>query len=480
MKQELPHQRLLTLIFLFFFSGLVAQTDYSNMTNWAYHPGKPATLLNGANLDIAVVDENLTTTSVISITNNAMINTGVDVFFIHPTVLQNLGSYTEIETIPIANQNSFLVAASIRGQAGLLAKYGRFFAPRYRQATPPTFLTSPTDLNQATILGVAYTDVKDAFLHYLATQNNGNKIIIASHSQGAYLAGFLLSEVFDSNPELRQQLVVAVVAGMVTNYAQPDLVTGGWWQNIPFCTEQNECGCVMNWRSYKEGQTPPAPLASHPCLNPFVVSNGWANSLMNFAENQTSQDSLYYSDESQPLRNFITLRNNVDFGGNVGYVAFDNLYSIRHQRSAFNRVGFVVQHTPGPNDLRPNLLEEEESNPSFSIAGYHQKDYNIYTWALLEQIDLKIANCSAPLSLNDTKISNQLTVFPNPANEWLFIQMNKQPLPHEPFFIYNSEGSQVKQRELDNESKVSVQDLSEGFYIIKTLLGVGKVMVLRR
>lgn len=55
-----------------------------------------------------------------------------------------------------------------------------------------------------------------------------------SHSQGAYLAGFLLKDVFDSDPELQQKLVVAVIAGISSNYASPNLFSGGWWQNIPF------------------------------------------------------------------------------------------------------------------------------------------------------------------------------------------------------------------------------------------------------
>ena len=223
-----------------------AQTDYNNLANWAFHPNKAGTLIDGYSLDIAVVDENLATTAIISNVNNAMNNTGVDVFFIHPTILQNIASYTNIENIPIASQNGTMIQASIRGQAGLLAKYGRFFAPRYSQATPPTIINSPLDVNQANVLGVAYSDVKDAFLNYLNNYNNGNKFIIASHSQGACLAGFLLRDVFDQNPLLREKLVVAVVAGIISNYSINNSLNGGWWQNIPFCSQTNECGCVMN------------------------------------------------------------------------------------------------------------------------------------------------------------------------------------------------------------------------------------------
>ena len=475
MKIKLISTIFVTLSFALFTH---AQTDYNNLVNWAFHPNKAGTLIDSYSLDIAVVDENLATTAIISNVNNAMNDTGVDVFFIHPTILQNIASYTNIENIPIAAQNGTMIQASIRGQAGLLAKYGRFFAPRYRQATPPTIINSPLDVNQANVLGVAYSDVKDAFLNYLNNYNNGNKFIIASHSQGACLAGFLLRDVFDQNPLLREKLVVAVVAGIISNYSTNNALNGGWWQNIPFCSQTNECGCVMNWRTYKEGQIPPSPNSSHPASNPFIVSNGLVYSPLNSLQNNTLQDKLYYTNQSQPLRNFITLRSNVSFGGNVGYVAFDDLYSIRYLQSAFNQDGFLVQHTPKPNEQRPNLLLAEESNHLFSTFGYHQKDYNIYTWALLEQIDEKLNNCVANLSLsNDLVVENKLEIFPNPASDIIYFRITNKSLMNEKVEIISIEGKIMLTERLDNECKISIKSLNNGLYFVKSNFGVAKLIV---
>lgn len=453
-----------------------AQLDYNNMTNWAFHPNKPGTLIDGFNLDIAIIDENLNTTSVISNTNNAMINTGVDVFFIHPTILENMGSYTTIENISLANQNTLMVAASIRGQAGLLAKYGRMFAPRYQQATPPTFISSPTDANQAAVLGVAYNDVKAAFLHYLNNYNNGNKIIIASHSQGSYYAGFLLRDVFDNNPQLRQKLVVAAIAGIASNYSDENTVTGGWWQNIPFCTQQTECGCVMNWRSYKEGQTPPAPISSHPSLNPTIVSNNWVNSPLNLSQDWLYQDHLFYTDSYSSLQNFITLRSNVSFGGAVGFVAFNDLYQIKHLRSSANQVGFVVQHTPKTNEQRPNLLLDEETNPLFSSLGYHQKDYNIYTWALMAQIDLKL-NCTS-LNVPDFK-TTKLLLYPNPTTDWVYLKDTENTMANEPIVVLDITGKTMLSGILNQDAGISLETIPNGLYFIKTRFGVYKLIIQR-
>lgn len=462
------------ILLLYSFNSIFAQLDYSNMTNWAFHPSKLGTLIDGFNLNIAVIDENLNTTSVISNTNNAMTNTGVDVFFIHPTILENMGSYTTIENIPIASQNSILVQASIRGQAGLLAKYGRLFAPRYQQATPPTFINSPTDTNQATVLGVAYNDVKAAFLNYLTNYNNGNKIIIASHSQGSYYAGFLLRDVFDNNPQLRQKLVVAAVTGIITNYSDQNSTTGGWWQNIPFCTQQSECGCVMNWRSFKEGQNPPGPISSHPSFNPTIVSNNWANSLLNLSQDWVYQDNLYYTDTYSSLQNFITLRNTVNFGGAVGYVAFNDLYQIKHLRTSATQVGFVVQHTPKPNEQRPNLLLDEETNPLFSSLGYHQKDYNLYTWALIAQIDQKL-NCTTLSASNFN--SSKLIFYPNPAKDWVFIKDSGSTMANESVIISDFTGKILISGILNEEAGISIENLPTGLYFLKTKFGIHKLMV---
>lgn len=455
-----------TVILFVFNHEMQGQTDYSNFTNWAFHPEKKGTLIDGFNLDIASINENLNTTSVLKIENNSMKNTGVDVFFIHPTILQNISSYRNIGNVSIEDQNSNFVQLSIRGQVGLLSKYGRMFAPRYRQATPLTFINSPMD-SQSQVLAVAYRDVKDAFLHYLNNYNQGNKIILVSHSQGAYLAGFLLRDLFDSDPQLQQKLVVAVVAGIYSNYATPYKMEEGWWENIPFCRQQNECGCIMNWRSYKEGQTPTSPLNAHPCLNPLIFNQGFIFSQMNLSDNWAMQDSLYYGNQSVPLQNFITLRSNVAFGGNVGYVAFDSMYTIRHLRSSKNQVGFTIKYNPKPNDQRPDFLEDEEDNPLFSNLGYHQKDYNIYIWALLKQIDSKLLTCGSISSLNNKVKSSPLEISPNPTENWISIQQGNEKLANQKVTIYDLSGRNILSGITNMEGNFSLQELSRGMYILK-------------
>lgn len=149
--------------------------DYSDMDNWAFHPKKEQTLLSDSNLDIAIINEQLDIDSMISNPNNAAINTGVDVFFVHPTVLSQVADPPQ--NIGIDDKRDFLIAATIFAQGGLLARYGRFFAPRYRQSTASTYQSTTSKELQASVISMSYSDVKAAFMDYMTNYNHGNRII---------------------------------------------------------------------------------------------------------------------------------------------------------------------------------------------------------------------------------------------------------------------------------------------------------------
>lgn len=455
------------LMFVFCARLLPAQLNYSLMEHWAFHPAKSGTLIDGYNLDIAVVDEKLDTKAVLKIPNKAMINTGVDVFFVHPTLLANLGGYATREVLDLADQPpAWNIAASILGQAGLLSKYGRFFAPRYRQATPPTYLGSPLDSTQAAVIAEAYSDVKAAFLHYLDNYNNGNKVILASHSQGAYLTAMLLRDVFDNNAELKSKLVTAVLGGIVSTYASPNEFMGGWWQNIPLCTSMSQCGCVMTWRSYKEGQSIPPVKPATPSLNPRLVGRNLVYRSMNLSSQWVMQDSLFYTSQSAPLRYYLTPKSSQPYGGPVGFIAFDSFYAVRYQRADLTRVGFLVQHTPRPNDLRPNNLLQEEANPLFDVQGYHNRDFNIYGWAVLQQIDRKLASCPTLPASNEPSTANPVLLYPNPTNEILTLRAFRSMSRIE---IFNALGQRLHdQNPGTDQYLIAVNRFPKGVLFVKT------------
>lgn len=457
----MPKQAI-TIMLLIWSMALSAQTNYSDLNNWAFHPDKSSSIISTFNLDIAVIDKDLQIDSVIQVPKNAFTNTGVDVFFVHPTILS--GTTAQADTIPIDQQNKPLISASILAQGGLLSKYGRLFAPHYTQCTGLTYYAITSKSVQAEMVLRSYADIKVAFMHYLQNYNNGNKIIIAGHSQGSYLLGYLLADLFDNDPTLKDKLVVAALGGMNYVYTQAPTNKGGWWNNIPLCTEISECGCIQNWTSFKEGQSFPNPNYGLPLFNQTLADSGLFRNTIDTTQHLCLQDSLVYDTQASPLRYYIAPNAQYQLGGSAGFIAFDSLYNIRFRRESATKLGLNIEHTPLPNDQRPNDLLALESDPSFANLGYHNKDYHIYLWALMQQIDAKL-NCSSVSSIVTKDSDTELTLFPNPANNKLNLQLklNGQSITTGKVNIYNLSGQIVLTTNWHNAS-VDVSSLQAGIY----------------
>lgn len=188
----------------------------------------------------------------------------VDVFFIHPT------SYTGRPTdsfewnadLKNTGVNASTDKGSIRFQASIFNGSCRVFAPRYRQAHIYAFFT-PNKSDYFAALDTAYGDVRRAFEWYLAHENKGRPVVIASHSQGTVHAQRLLREFFEQKP-LKKQLVAAYLVGMpVPADSLPDLKP---------CSSDTQTGCFVSWRSFQRLTTPswqPANPASLVCVNPL-------------------------------------------------------------------------------------------------------------------------------------------------------------------------------------------------------------------
>ncbi|PHI18068.1 hypothetical protein CEQ90_19845 [Lewinellaceae bacterium SD302] len=458
---------------------IYSQTDYGQLGNWYYHPDKFINFIENYDLDIAVINKNLEVDSVIQIENNAGNDTGIDVFWLHPTELTNPPFFPTV--VPIEDQNTALIGAVILGQGALFAKYGRFYAPMYRQATPASFLGFGfSEESRAEALIETYSDVKAAFLHYLNNENNGNKIIIAGHSQGSFLLAMLLRDFFDDDPELREQLVTASLAGMGYVYSSYDEYAGGWWENIPLCTSSNECGCIHYWRSYKESLDIPDPNLNLPSYNPILVDSGLVYRTTNNVDDWFRQDSLYYGSMSRPLRYYIAPDASYNLAPNQNIIAFDSLYNARFKRESSLEVGLSLEYIEDANDLRPNDIDSTSASPIFSEGDLHVKDYHIYLWAILEQIDSKLENCSTISSVSDELPLDEIdfSVHPNPSRGTFTIR-TKHPsteFNQGAFTVINTLGQVVETFTMSsNEKVINIDD--KGIYFIISKRGYTKIVV---
>ncbi|GAC1438586.1 MAG: hypothetical protein NVSMB51_14760 [Solirubrobacteraceae bacterium] len=104
--------------------------------------------------------------------------TGVDCFYVYPTVSQQPTPYANLHVDPEERSIALFEAARY-------AQYCRVFAPMYRQVTIAEL--SRTGGEIAAQLATPLTDVRRAFRDYLKHDNHGRGIVLIGHSQGAFL-----------------------------------------------------------------------------------------------------------------------------------------------------------------------------------------------------------------------------------------------------------------------------------------------------
>lgn len=174
-------------------------------------------------------------------------DTLADVFFIYPTTFTAKKDADQSNAfIDDENINAKTDYSTILFQASVFNQHCRVFSPRYRQAHISNFYSK--DKSKATdAFEMAYLDLKTAFEYYITNWNNGKPIIIAGHSQGAFLAERLLKEYFEEK-ELKKQLVAAYVIGWP--------VPKEYFITLKMCNDSLETGCLISWRTFRTGHIP--------------------------------------------------------------------------------------------------------------------------------------------------------------------------------------------------------------------------------
>jgi hypothetical protein len=162
----------------------------------------------------------------------------VDIFFLHPTTFD--GGREWIGAIGDKDAARLNRRVMIPNYAGPFRSVGRMFAPRYRQASLYTHITSRDDAREARAF--AYNDVAAAFRYYLEHDNGGRPFIIVGVEQGGFLAERLL---IDLDPTLRQRLVAAYLIETAVPSDAPPLAP---------CTRRDQAHCLIAWVSAVDGE----------------------------------------------------------------------------------------------------------------------------------------------------------------------------------------------------------------------------------
>jgi hypothetical protein len=190
----------------------------------------------------------------------------VDCFYVYPTVdmrwiARNHESFDDLEPM----------RRTALAQAARFSEVCAVYAPLYRQVSIGTYLSGRD--RRERFLEVAFSDVHDAFLHYLGQYNHGRKVALIGHSQGGDMVVRLLRELFDEDPALRQRLLVAMPIGTQLEVPRGRR-TGATLRNVATCQSDQELGCLVAFRTHRENaKLDSAPFEAAPaneqvCVNP--------------------------------------------------------------------------------------------------------------------------------------------------------------------------------------------------------------------
>lgn len=170
-----------------------------------------------------------------------------DVFYVYPTLLTEKKDINWNAAIDDAKVNTDVLKWILPYQASAWADAGRLFVPFYRQNHYRAFFEPYRNQGGNAARALAYDDVKAAFDHYMAYENNGRPIILAGHSQGALHLKKLLQEYFDGQA-LQQQLVAAYLIG--TRILEDE------FKELKPLVSPDQIGGYVSWNSYKKGKYP--------------------------------------------------------------------------------------------------------------------------------------------------------------------------------------------------------------------------------
>jgi len=165
----------------------------------------------------------------------------VPVFFVHPTSYFEKARWNASDGDAKSRQ---LAELFVRGMASPFNKSLDLWAPRYRQATIGAFLTDKPESQKA--LDLAYGDVLAAFDHFIATVDPKKPIVLAGHSQGAYLLRRLLRDRVAGKP-LAKRIAAAYLIGWPVAVKQDLPKTG-----LDACARPEQSGCIVSWLTVAE------------------------------------------------------------------------------------------------------------------------------------------------------------------------------------------------------------------------------------
>jgi Protein of unknown function (DUF3089) len=187
----------------------------------------------------------------------------VDCFYVYPTVSKETTRNADLTVQP--EETAAAVA-----QASRFSQVCRVWAPMYRQRTLTDLFNLADGWTNSTPNRVAYASLLGAWQDYLAHDNDGRRVVLIGHSQGAAMLIRLLRAQVDPDPSVRRRVVLAILLGANVTVPTGKLV-GGSFAHLPLCTRPAESGCVIAYSSFPS-QPPRLALFGRPGVGVSALS----------------------------------------------------------------------------------------------------------------------------------------------------------------------------------------------------------------
>jgi hypothetical protein len=292
---------------------------------------------------------------------------GFDCFYIYPTVSSQ----------PTANANLQIQPTEIGAaisQASQFSQLCQVWAPMYRQRTASSLAAGLGSNPQADT--IAYDSALDAFRDYMAHDNHGRPIIFIGHSQGAAMLIRLIHNVVDPSPQLRSQLVSAIILGGNVQVPTGRLV-GGSFAHIPACTRQGQTGCVIAYSTF-----PGVPPGNSNFGRPGTGVSLQSNQDTKAGQSVLCTNPARLSGGAAPLVPYFLTSNSASTGVKVStpWISYPNLYTAACKTSG-GATWLQVSSASTAEDPRPRVTEV--LGPTW---GYHVDDVNLALGNLLPDV----------------------------------------------------------------------------------------------
>jgi pimeloyl-ACP methyl ester carboxylesterase len=249
-------------------------TDYSNSRVWLCRPGRPGACDVDLSTTVLGREGRLTV-------ERAQLDpkAPVDCFYVYPTVSTDTTTFSDL--VPDDAERNV-----VRLQ---LARFGtrcRLFVPMYRQLTLAAMgRANVAGIASPDFLGVGYEDVRAAWRHYLAYDNDGRGVVLIGHSQGTSILTELIRREIDGTP-IESRVVSALLIGGRGGVLVPrGRDVGGTFAHMPLCRAATQTGCVVAYSAFRN-TAPPAATTRFgssadstlvaACTNPAALGGGEA------------------------------------------------------------------------------------------------------------------------------------------------------------------------------------------------------------